>query len=146
MAVYPSKSSVRFRHERHRLRMHIFKSYDYTNPRHREPYAHIAAGGFNFASLTGRWIDGESDPVRDPSAAEGMLVGPDKGPNIVFCVNGKNCATVFANGKFQFTSTSRFGEPMTAVAPLSLSSRWTDMVWHRIRAVPGLKLTTGFYT
>ncbi|MCJ1390523.1 hypothetical protein MMC18_003383 [Xylographa bjoerkii] len=119
--------------------LQIPKAYNYSNAHTRSSYACVASGGFFFAPLTGRWMDGGGDDVRDVAAAGDMLVGPGKGPNIVYCINGKSFATVFANGKFQFTATSHLGRPMMTLDPPSLNSWWTDVVWHKMRVVSGLK-------
>lgn len=116
----------------------IPKAYDFYNARTRFLFADVAFGGFFFAPLTGRWMDWTFETIVDVGPAD-MSVGADTGPNLVYCVNGKSCATIFANGKFQFTATTKVGQPMTALSPPQLYSWWTDVVWHKMRVSPGLK-------
>lgn len=115
----------------------IPKAYDFSNAHTRSLFADVAFGGFFFAPLTGRWMDWTFETIAD--VGTDVVVGADTGPNLVYCVNGKSCATIFANGKFQFTATTKVGQPMTALSPPQLYSWWTDVVWHKMRVSPGLK-------
>ena len=113
-------------------------SYDYSNSRTRELTAVVRFGGFYLAPGQRAWLDWGEDYSNKIADAD-VLVGPEAGPNIIYVVTGKECATVFANGKFQFSTDVRMGHPIVDVAPPELYSWWTDLVWHKLRTVPGLK-------
>ena len=122
-------------------------SYTFTGPRGVPFIADVKFAGLNFAPNTGRWVDWNGDTLTDIAAAN-LAVGQGaqggQKTNTVFCVNGQNCATVFANGVFQFSVTERTGAGgkkmsiETCYLP-ELSSWWTDVVWHKMRCAPPLK-------
>ena len=113
-------------------------SYDFTPPRGPPIIANIKFAGFSFNPNTGRWVDW-TDKLEDVAPAN-LVVGSGTKTNVVYCISGKRCATIFANGLFQLTATAHFGVPMSDLYPPELFSWWTDVVWHKMRVCPPLKL------
>ena len=105
----------------------------------------IAAVGFGSSYWnpnSGRWVNWTNQPRLEDLGPSNMKV--DRGStNTVFVVTGNGCATVFSNGELAYSITKQFGNPIQGVKPLALFSRWTDITWHAMRAVPGLRPQSG---
>jgi hypothetical protein len=124
-------------------------AYYFPPPRGPPLIANISFAGWSFNPNTGKWVDWSGDDLTDLANAD-LIVGnnastsnnpPGQGTttNIVYCIQGKECSTIFANGRFQLTLTKRGnGRPLTAISVPELFSWWTDIIWRKMRVWPAL--------